>query len=268
MLLSGLMLSGGCLPDSEYVGPRDLSSGEGSDMRGGADDMRPPIALMEVRIPGGTFQMGTAPDGGGTKDEQPEYTATLASYSLGVTEVTVEQYGQCVAAGACQPAGTAQLCNAGQAGRERHPINCITWVDADAFCRWARRRLPTEEEWEYAARGMIKSEYPWGNDVPSAQLCWKQSSTCPVGMYRKTQLGAYLDNGVADLAGNVGEWTASEYSQYPKSKPCMQSSPSCVLRGASWFNSDPRVTRAAYRDVQVPATRSPFFGVRCANGVN
>ncbi len=117
-----------------------------------------------VRITAGSFPMGTED---GDPDEKPVHRVTLPAFELDRTEVTVGAYAACVAAGACIPFTTvewsgysegqkkasSQYCNWGKARREQHPINCVPWDEAKKFCVWANKRLPTEEEWEYAARG-------------------------------------------------------------------------------------------------------------------
>lgn len=211
--------------------------------------------------------MGTAPDGGGLSNEMPEYHVTLPSFRLEVAEVTVEAYERCVAARVCASPKKDAYCNASD--KPDHPINCVNWVDADTFCRWTGRRLPTEEEWEYAARGTTRAEYPWGNTPPVDQLCWNRAQgtqgTCPVGSYRKTLLGTFNDSGVWDLAGNLLEWTSNEVASYPNTKNCSMNSSSCVIRGGAWINSAAAGVRAAYRgDGPTPTGRFSSLGFRCA----
>lgn len=188
-----------------------------------------------VELPGGSFALGDAPD----KKE------TLAAYFLDTTEVTVDAYKKCEAAGACTKAAStiewagasattqqewSKLCNAGQPNRDNHPINCITWEQASAYCKFADKRLPTEAEWELAARGSEGRSFPWGANPITAQhanLCDKKCAdfanklgiqwvpfvgddgfegTAPVGSFPAGNSSA----GVQDLHGNVAEWTASE----------------------------------------------------------
>ncbi len=121
------------------------------------------------------------------------------------------------------------------ATRSNHPINCVDWNQANAYCTSVGKRLPTEEDWEYAARGTAGNEYPWGNTpAPSNQLCWNgtgndlgqgnRRSTCPVGSYPagNTPLG---------LAGNVWEWTSSGYSA---DYSAARDTASRVFRGGGW----------------------------------
>ena len=119
-------------------------------------------------IQSGTFDMGS--DTGGS-EEQPVHSVTVQSFEMMDTEVTVELYRQCVDDHACTKPGTENLCNWKVSGRDDHPINCVDWQQAVEFCRWAGGRLPTEAEWEYAARSRGQDIlYPWGNDLPTCSL--------------------------------------------------------------------------------------------------
>ena len=128
------------------------------------------------------------------------------------TEVTTAAYAACVSAGKCTRAHTGSVlasCNAGVAGREQHPINCVDWNQADAYCQAQGLRLPTEEEWEYAATGGDGRTFSWGNEWPSNQLCWNRygdgrtypNSTCAVGSYPNGR----SPFGVDDMSGNVSD---------------------------------------------------------------
>jgi formylglycine-generating enzyme required for sulfatase activity len=155
----------------------------------------PPPGPRMVRSPAGTYQMGS---NDGDEDEKPVHSVTLPSFEMDVTEVTVADYQACVAAKACPPAFTTvswpvmtfeiektlnPLCNAARKGRELHPINCVDWNQARAYCQWDGKRLPTEEECEYAARvAMTATRTPrrWGRSpkarAPSAFSTWQATS--------------------------------------------------------------------------------------------
>jgi formylglycine-generating enzyme required for sulfatase activity len=181
-----------------------------------------------ARIPGGTFMMGSD---GGNSTEKPVHPVAVAAFSMDVTEVTVAAYGACVTAGKCSEPGTGDDCNWGKNDRQDHPINCVDWNQATAYCAYAGKRLPTEEEWEYAARGTDGRTYPWGNEAPRNELCWKRwaskEGTCVVGSHPS---GA-SPFGLQDMAGNVGEWTSSNYCSYPINK-CIDTAR--VSRGGNW----------------------------------
>jgi sulfatase modifying factor 1 len=196
-------------------------------------------------LPGGTFHMGergvtvTDETGDETKvcswparDGTPQQctlgdSVTVQPFCLDLAEVTVDAYASCVRAGRCKAdhlgemgndarslAGNA-ACNYGASGKGDHPINCVDWEQADGYCRAQDRRLPTEEEWEWAARGGSQGRtFPWGEAAPDSQLCFAgpamtstRKGTCPVGAF----VSGDAPGAIHDLAGNVWEWTSSLY---------------------------------------------------------
>ena len=226
-----------------------------------------------VTIPGGSFMMGSE---GGDSDEKPVHRVTVMSFEMAKTEVTVGQYKACVDAGACAKPDTGrEYCNWGVSGRENHPINCINWAQAQAFAEWAGGRLPTEAEWEYAARsGGAERKYPWGDEEPSCERavmygggwgCGKDS-TWPVCSKPKGNTG----QGLCDMAGNVWEWVQDWYHGSYEGAPGDGSaweSPAGsirVVRGGSWYSLDARSLRAADRVNVDPAFRLGDLGFRLA----
>jgi formylglycine-generating enzyme required for sulfatase activity len=219
-----------------------------------------------VRVPGGTFQMGSAP-GDGYEDERPPHAETVATLCLDRTEVTVAAYRACVETKACTEPDKGERCNWGAAGRDEHPINCVDWSQAKTFCGAAGKRLPTEREWEYAARGPEGRTYPWGESTPSNQLCWngegsdlgrgKRQSTCKVGSYP----AGNSPLGLQDLAGNVWEWVEDLYCPYTR-RDCAGTAR--VNRGGAWSYGYASDMRAANRHRYAPADRSYGVGFRCA----
>ncbi len=246
-------------------------------------------------VPGGTFQMGSAA-GEGAPNELPAHAVTVATFCMDRLEVSAGQYAACAAAGACAPAPTevswsgmpahdsalSRFCNGGRPDRKDYPINCVDWNSASAYCRWAGKRLPTERQWEFAARGTADRIYPWGNAPPSPQRLNACGSECvqalttlgssaqalypssdgyagaaPVGSF---PAGATPD-GILDLAGNVWEWTASYYGPYPDEA---SSGTDRVYRGGGWTYGDPAVFRGARRGHFSPDMRSHNVGFRCA----
>jgi formylglycine-generating enzyme required for sulfatase activity len=187
------------------------------------------------------------------------------------TEVTVEAYGACVASGRCEEADIEEGCTRGVAGKQQHPVNCVDWEQARAYCEWAGKRLPTEAEWEYAARGTDGRTYPWGNAAPDTQLNWGGGAdaweeTAPVGSF-PADASPY---GVLDLAGNVMEWVADWFGEYPAGEAENPTGPSSgeerAFRGGGWYTSDDGLVRAASRSGVDPTFRVLGVGFRCARG--
>lgn len=210
-----------------------------------------------VHVPAGSFMMGSKVQ----SDERPPHLVAVDAFEIDATEVTVDAYQCCVEAGKCTRPIPWKTCNFGQPGRENHPINCVAWAHADTFCRWAGKRLPTEEEWEYAATGTDGRTYPWGEAAPDKQLCWGRSitedGTCAVGSHPTGE----SPFGLHDMAGNVWEWTASGFS---KSYARKRTGALRVIRGGSWSDVEPSDFRAATRGRWKPTGRVDVIGFRCA----
>jgi formylglycine-generating enzyme required for sulfatase activity len=217
---------------------------------------------VTVRVPGGTFEMGALD---GNHNEQPPHRVDVAPFEIDETEVTVAAYQMCVAAGKCESPGAGPACNWGTADRRGHPVNCVSWQQAHACCAWAGKRLPTEEEWEWAARGPQANRFPWGEAPPASRACWNQArgnagesaGTCPVADHQADRSSF----GVLGLGGNVREWTASRFCPYARDD-CRTDS--LVMRGGAWADADPLSMRASLRNAKKPDYRSPSVGFRCA----
>lgn len=209
---------------------------------------------------------------------------SVTAFCLDKREVTVAHYMQCVKEKNCSPRcieenrcsavpvdtewgdkeedrKASRRCNGGVPGREDHPVNCISYEEAAAYCAAYGKRLPREEEWEWAVRGGEKAmRYPWGIfDAHAEELCWakphpgrpfKRSNTCVVGTHPLDT----TPDGVQDMAGNVSEWVVgtSGGKTYP------------TLRGASFWAVDDGYVKASMWGFDSPAKRSEIFGVRCA----
>jgi len=212
-----------------------------------------------LAIPAGSFIMGS-PDSEGGANEHPQHRVSVVGFAMDVTEVTVAAYTKCVSARGCTATYIDNaFCNYGKRDKGNHPINCVDFHQATAFCTWAGKRLPTEEEWEYAARGTDGRTYPWGNRAPGGNLCWNRlasnEGTCSVGSYAP---GAF---GLKDMAGNVWEWTSSGYStDYVTSR----ASDTRVDRGGGWNDVYPSNIRSAYRFGFALSTSGSNLGFRCA----
>jgi formylglycine-generating enzyme required for sulfatase activity len=257
-----------------------------------------------VTISGGKFFMGSD-DKKDHESERPAHQITLAPYCIDTTEVTVAQYKQCSDKGECKraprdndwPGITARerkiydpLCNIRDPEtRGEHPINCVDWELASAFCKASGRRLPTEAEWEFATRGSDGRRYPWGDEPPTTgnrlNACGKEclawgkknnedvsamysaddgwAATAPVGSFPN---GA-SPFGLQDVVGNVWEWASDWYAPYGPGAlvdPQGGSGTERVLRGGAWNGGDPGWVRPTYRFKSQPSLRSHGVGFRCA----
>lgn len=181
-------------------------------------------------IPAGPFAYG---------EEGKEQRLSLPAFLMDLYEVTEAEYAK------VRPHDYP-------ADKTNHPIVDVSWYDAKRFCESVGKRLPTEQEWEKAARGANGRTYPWGNtyDPKKVNAENRFGGTTPVGQFPngKSPYGLY------DMAGNVWEWTSSDYDSSGQWK---------VLRGGSW-GSKPRYVRSAYRNYRTPARRLDYGGVRCA----
>jgi formylglycine-generating enzyme required for sulfatase activity len=241
-----------------------------------------------IYVLGGTFEMGS---NDGDDHEQPVHPVTLDSFWIDKTEVTNDQFERFAqatgyrtdaekegASGVYRDGRWSQLNGADWqhpsgpetsiSDRMDHPVVQVSWNDATAYCRWAGGRLPTEAEWEYAARGSDGKTYPWGNDPPNDTLL---NYNLNVG--DTTEVGSYPDGaswiGAMDMAGNVWEWVNDSYnSDYYVTSPAVnpkgpETGEVKVLRGGSWLFDDENV-RAANRLYAVqPDDRSVNSGFRC-----
>jgi formylglycine-generating enzyme required for sulfatase activity len=245
---------------------------------------RPTDDTVMVHVAAGEFQMGS------TKryvdNEQPVHAVALDGYWIDQTEVTNGQYRLCVKAGACDPPAEN-----GSFTRQRyfdntaydhHPVILVSWHQAAAYCEWAEKRLPTEAEWEYAARGPGGRMFPWGDGFDEQRLNYCDVN-CQLAMFSGDVEGSgdtvpvrsYPDGiswcGALDMAGNVTEWVADWYGGYPSGWQMNPTGPASgvqrVLRGGSWLlGSD--AARGAIRGKADPA--APYYdrGFRCAKDLD
>jgi formylglycine-generating enzyme required for sulfatase activity len=263
-----------------------------------AERQRSPLALTipgaMVLIPGGKFRLG---DDGGFKDEHPAHEVTVPSFYLDLTEVTVAAYSACVRKDACEPAGTVavwrdqspkerelanSLCNGDRPDRQDHPVNCVSWWQADIYCRWIGRRLPTEAEWAYAGHGGDEQRtFAWGNEPPTARLMNACGTECAPVMTRiRTWSPLYPESdgwvgtapvgsfpagnarwGLVDMSGNVQEWSSSAYCPYPTTQ-C--DSDERVARGPGYLGNHLPKMRLERRNKDIMWHRSGDLGFRCA----
>ncbi|MFV2044472.1 MAG: SUMF1/EgtB/PvdO family nonheme iron enzyme [Anaerolineales bacterium] len=251
--------------------------GVGSTMDSPTDGVRLVYVLK------GEFSMGAGDsDPDASSNEKPEHTAFLDAFWLDQAEVTNRMYRQCVNAGACDsPARRSEF---DQPDLTDHPVVWVSRRDAEDYCQWAGRRLPTEAEWEKAARGAEGRTFPWGSGAVAGHLLnfadvnlneeWADPSvddgfeySSPVGNYAA---GA-SPYGALDLAGNVWEWVSDWFDpQYNLDStadnpagPASSPAGTYTVRGGS-FLSDARNVRAAYRYGYSPDTSAADLGFRCA----
>ena len=225
--------------------------------------------MILLYVPAGKFTMGSDTD---SDDEKPAHLVDLAAFWIDQTEVTNGMYRQCVDEGECQEPGTKDSAkNYGYyqgLAYSNFPVMYVDWNMAQAYCGWAGRRLPTEAEWEKAARGEDRRIYPWGNEAPNANLLnfaypGSTGDTSPVKSYEagKSLYGAY------DMAGNVWEWVSSLYKPYPYDPADGREDPSSteerVQRGGSWLE-DTTWLRSSKRDKGRISYVGNNLGFRCA----
>jgi serine/threonine-protein kinase len=267
-----------------------------------------PCPADMAMIPGGKFFMGSDNvDLPALRSARPAHQVELPNFCMDLTEVTVAAYTECSLSGECKrgfrdafwPQGStpkkqwdearaaySPLCNESQPGREQHPINCVTWEQADKYCRWKGKRLPTEAEWEFAARGSDGRTYPWGDEPPDQTrlngcglecASWRANAglpktpllyevddgfpgTSPVGSAPagKTQAG------LLDMVGNVFEWTADDFRRYPGAPEDTPVTPGKVMRGGAFNSYQAQHAEPALRFGQDPAAHVHALGFRCA----
>jgi len=241
---------------------------------------------------------------GGRDDTRPTHQVTLSGYCLDRTEVTAGAYQECINAGACEkpPASVnipgitdkqkevfTELCTARHKELADHPINCVDWDMAVKYCGWAKKRLPTEAEWEYAARGMEQRDFPWGDDKPdetrlnacgSECVKWGEEHTVPMkpmypgddGFPGTAPVGHYPAGstklGEVDLAGNVWEWTNDYYGIYSPEPVTDPKGPEKgdqrVIRGGAFNGSEVDWAKPSYRFRMPADTYNHAIGFRCA----
>jgi formylglycine-generating enzyme required for sulfatase activity/predicted Ser/Thr protein kinase len=243
---------------------------------------RPVDGMMMVYVPAGEFLMGSTE---GDDDERPVHTVTLDAFWIDQTEVTNAQYRGCVEAGDCEPPSRRKSYTRdeyyGNSAYDDYPVIHVNWYEARTYCEWAEAHLPTEAEWEYAARGPQGFVYPWGDDFDGTRLNYCDANcerhltdedvddgyadTAPVGNYPSGSSWC----GALDMAGNVREWVADWYGDYTSERQVNPTGPSSGvyrgLRGGSWLDLQ-NYARCACRFWDHPDYWYVYAGFRCARG--
>jgi formylglycine-generating enzyme required for sulfatase activity len=228
-----------------------------------------------VAIAGGTFKMGSET---GNDNEKPIHSVTLEFYRIDKRQVSNKDYDECVTAGKCSKPhykdgscflwtnqGLSKITPHAELLEPDNPVVCVSWKQANDYCKFRGSRLPTEAEWEYAATNGGKTVYSWGDDRPNPEKSrYKSRST--VSVYTNKPVGAY---NLIDMNGNVWEWVSDKYEQnyynYSPQKDPKGASVGRfnVIRGGGWY-SDEKALRSANRHWFSPESAEISIGIRCA----
>ncbi|MFQ5410298.1 MAG: formylglycine-generating enzyme family protein, partial [Anaerolineales bacterium] len=215
-----------------------------------------PVPEGMALVPAGSFRMGST---NGPVNEQPEHPVFVDAFYMDLYEITNGQFAECLNGGVCTRSGSP-------AGGDDHPVVNISWDQAQAYCSWAGKRLPTEAEWEYAAGGPDDRVWPWGNEFDAALSAASAPSTQPVGSYPD----GVSPFGIFDMAGNVVEWVADVYvadffaNSSPLNPLATGTAGQRVYRGGSYGNTDGSFYTTSRRYIQSRSFADTDVGFRCA----
>ncbi|OIP44307.1 MAG: hypothetical protein AUK47_01105 [Deltaproteobacteria bacterium CG2_30_63_29] len=274
----------------------------------GSEAVKTPFGLDQLFVPSGEFLMGldaaqieksreicdidrkTCPwrlfD-----NEAPQRKVLLSAFYIDKYEATVSQYQSCVEAKICEVPATSTYCTWKLEAADTHPINCVTWAQAKTYCEWAGKRLPTEAEWERAARGVDGRLFPWGDLHPSqmnekvgnfsgttgkaTNRMWNQVKDYDDGIVATSPVGSFREGfspvGAADMAGNVAEWVEDHYAGYDETDLLDPTGDldgvGRVARGGSFSDDSVEIRTTARR---AGAAQAPYnvLGFRCAQSAD
>lgn len=250
-----------------------IAMAAGAAAADGRPRARPSGPVEFVTIPGGTFMMGTKE---GLHDNEPVHAVAIETFEMSKTAVTAGQYAECVGLGRCSEPGTFKGCTSGIKGRERHPVTCVTWTQAAEYAAFRGARLPSEAQWEYAAKSAGKRrKYPWGDQAPTCRTAVMDDGGAGCGAGGPLPVcskpAGNTEQGLCDMSGNVWEWVQDAYGRDYTGAPADGSpfeGPSAsglrAMRGGSFRIKDPAPLRADYRTRARPTSRAANLGFRLA----
>ncbi|MBC8073137.1 MAG: SUMF1/EgtB/PvdO family nonheme iron enzyme, partial [Deltaproteobacteria bacterium] len=288
--------------------PADAPAAVHGDTAVVAPPSRCPAGMVYVE--GGKFFMGTDADDPVLQTARPAHNVMVASFCIDIDEVTLAQYRECSKTGDCKrafrdstwPQGSSEaadwkaamaahseLCNETVDDRNDHPVNCVDWAQAQFYCQRRGGDLPSEAQWEFAARGSDGRVYSWGDAVPTPThmngsgreyVAWRESKALPPhgvlyesddGFIGTAPVGRFTEGttqyGLHDIAGNVFEWTLDEFRPYEDAdKPAVPSKGprKRVIRGGAFNSFQPQFADPALRFPQVEDAHNHGIGFRCA----
>lgn len=282
----GLGCAGSVQSSSEPVAPEARCGDERCSVDAGESVSGCPVDCFDahwVELAGGEFMMG---DDEGLANERPSHLVRVEAFRLMKREVTTDEYRVCVRAKACaEPTVDSrdeltppEYCTWLHDDRGEHPINCISWAQAKTFCEWVGARLPTEAEWEFAARsGGRDIAYPWGDDRPSCERAVMGAEPHFVGCREErtfpvcSKTPGNSEQGICDLAGSVMEWVEDAGHESYEGAPADGSAwlddvapETRIARGGSLVTRDTRYLRSTVRFLFDPEQPRYVVGLRCA----
>ncbi len=236
-------------------------------------DVKPPPGM--VLVPAGNFWMGRNPDPDPNSDihvgARPLREISLPSFFVDVHEVTVADYRPCLDAGRCMRPATGPDCIFWAPGFDEHPVNCVKLQDAVAYCAFVGKRVPTEAEWEKAARGVDGRGYPWGDEFDPAYGNFADGGAVD-GFVKTAPVGSFPQGrspyGVEDMAGNLWEWTTTRKKTfYDPDRPDVlgeqYAGESRIIKGGAFTVKRPFLARASAVDWSRQTRHSLDLGFRC-----
>jgi len=266
-----------------YCNPPGVAA---SVCRAGGVDGGPDFVVpsgMVLIADNGPFSMGCVPgdtlcfdDPTSDQGETPSHLVTVSPYVIDIAEVTVGQYAACVDDSACIEPSTDVTTHYDPNANPNWPVTGMSRASAEVYCRWLDKRLPTEAEWEKAARGASTARiYPWGDDPPGCNIKahFKASNACVQAT--PADVKSFEDGqsfyGLYDMSGNVWEWVSDWSAPYPMSAVVDPEGPESgstgILRGGGWRTGEVQYMRVSNRNTQTITVSSNTYGMRCAKGV-